>query len=368
MGELRHLLELAHSVARSDARRSSGAAIPDGLERVVQLDRLPRAWLGAVRSALDVDADFRERVALLADQSEVGEVAWLWVSRPDHWTDRIREFYLNEIATETQLDEIMLELQTVKSQLASVTAKLASAEVALKQERRSAAELAQLVEVAEAESESKRVRAVELGQRATRAEQLLGDERLAHKRTAVALANATSRSEDPVVDAGGSAAPSTPPDQPVTAQPKRRRPHRSARGVLDDSPAGVDELIRVPRMQMLVDGYNVAKTGWPNADLYTQRERLLSAMATRLGGRLVATVVFDGADVVGGGQNRYQSQVRVTWSPAGVTADDVLLAMLDRIDSAVPVLVVSTDGEVRDGAAARGANVVSSYSFYSWLR
>ncbi|NOX28578.1 MAG: hypothetical protein GXP35_00780, partial [Actinobacteria bacterium] len=315
---MRHLLELAHSVARSDARRSGGAAVPDGLERVVQLERLPRAWLGAVRSALDVDADFRERVALLADKSEVGEVAWLWITRPDHWADRIRESYADETATGAQLDEMKLEIQAAKSQLASVTAKLASVEEALKQERRSVAEFAQMVEVAEAESETKRARGVELEQRATRAEQLLGDERLAHKRTTAALADATSTSEDSIVDAPGPATPDAPPDQPATAQPKRRRPHRSARGVLDDSPAGVDELIRVPRMQMLVDGYNVTKTGWPNADLYTQRERLLSAMAARLGGRLIATVVFDGADVTGAGHNRHQSQVRVTWSPAGV--------------------------------------------------
>ena len=50
-----------------------------------------------------------------------------------------------------------------------------------------------------------------------------------------------------------------------------------------------------------------------------------------------------------------------------MTADDVLLAMVDRIDPGVTVVVVSTDREVAEGAADRGANVVSSWSFANWL-
>ena len=51
---------------------------------------------------------------------------------------------------------------------------------------------------------------------------------------------------------------------------------------------------------MLVDGYNVAKLGWPDEDLAGQRSRciaLAETVARRLGSDIM--VVFDGADVVG---------------------------------------------------------------------
>jgi rRNA-processing protein FCF1 len=52
--------------------------------------------------------------------------------------------------------------------------------------------------------------------------------------------------------------------------------------------------------------------------------------------------------------------VQVTFSPEGVTADDVLLDLVDAHPLAEPVVVASSDREVRDGARARGANTISS--------
>ena len=57
-------------------------------------------------------------------------------------------------------------------------------------------------------------------------------------------------------------------------------------------------LVKQPEVTLIVDGYNVAKLGWPTAELPQQRDRLLDSLedlVRRIGVR--AVVVFDGADV-----------------------------------------------------------------------
>jgi hypothetical protein len=58
----------------------------------------------------------------------------------------------------------------------------------------------------------------------------------------------------------------------------------------------------------------------------------------------------------------------VSFSPAGVEADDVLLARVADLDPSRPVVVASSDRRVRDGAAAMGANVVASAQLLAALR
>jgi predicted RNA-binding protein with PIN domain len=131
--------------------------------------------------------------------------------------------------------------------------------------------------------------------------------------------------------------------------------------VLDDSVEAADHLLRVPGALLLVDGYNVAKAAWPDLSAAQQRARLVDALeaaAARTGARPV--VVFDGADVsvVPAGAPRRLVQVR--FSPADVEADDVVLEAVAAAPDAVPVVVVSSDRRVRDGARELGANLVSS--------
>jgi len=60
--------------------------------------------------------------------------------------------------------------------------------------------------------------------------------------------------------------------------------------------------------------------------------------------------------------------VQVRFSPAGVKADDVVVDLVDRYPADRPVIVVTNDREVRDGASARGANLLRSEQLGAMLR
>ena len=114
-----------------------------------------------------------------------------------------------------------------------------------------------------------------------------------------------------------------------------------------------------PACCSLVDGYNVAKLGWPGLALADQRSRVLDALdelAARYGTDV--HVVFDGADVGPAATGR--RYLRVEFSPAGVTADEVIVRLAEDLPVERPVVVATNDGEVRAGARAAGANIVSS--------
>ena len=94
--------------------------------------------------------------------------------------------------------------------------------------------------------------------------------------------------------------------------------------------------------EVLIDGYNVAKLGWPNRSLEQQRDALLDAvenLSRRFG--TDATVVFDGASIVGAHASR-RRLVRVVYSPSGVIADDVIRDEVDRLPPTRAVVVVTT--------------------------
>ncbi|MDQ1422561.1 MAG: hypothetical protein QOD72_59, partial [Acidimicrobiaceae bacterium] len=171
--------------------------------------------------------------------------------------------------------------------------------------------------------------------------------------------------------------PSTPPDPNRT--PSRRididSPYRARIGggrrravslpvrLLSDSAEAALYLLRVPNMLVLVDGYNVAKLAWPAAELPEQRRRLLDLL-DELTARHPADVmvVFDGSDVA---RSRYggRGEVRVAFSPPGVTADDILVEQVEATAPDRPVLVVTSDRALGDAVRARGANVVRTPQF-----
>lgn len=163
----------------------------------------------------------------------------------------------------------------------------------------------------------------------------------------------------------------------VDARPDRGRPSRRADrtrrpiklpgGVTATSALAVDHLLRSGAV-VVVDGYNVSMLGWPSQSLEDQRRALLDlleAVAGRTGAEIV--VVFDGADVVGAASDRRRS-VRVVYSPAGVTADDVVRDEVRRLPVSRHVVVVSTDGEIVRDVRADGANTVPSEAFLATVR
>ena len=132
----------------------------------------------------------------------------------------------------------------------------------------------------------------------------------------------------------------------------------AARWVAD--PAALDRLLALPTVHLVVDGYNVTKTGYPELTLSAQRDRLaaaLAALAARTGAEV--TVVFDGAAVVAMPPAASRG-VRVLFSDPGVLADDVIRSIVAAEPAGRPLVVVTSDREVVDSVRRHGAHPVPS--------
>jgi len=154
------------------------------------------------------------------------------------------------------------------------------------------------------------------------------------------------------------------------APPRRHRlPIRLERGALDGTIEATDQLMRTADVAVVVDGYSVTMEGWPHLDARSQRDRLISFLGTAAA-RSAADVhvVFDGSDEGGRPAVSAPLAVRVRYTPGDVEADDVVVAMAQDLPPERPVVVVSSDRRVQDGARAAGANVVSSSALLAWGR
>jgi predicted RNA-binding protein with PIN domain len=135
----------------------------------------------------------------------------------------------------------------------------------------------------------------------------------------------------------------------------------AARALSENDPAILDQLLALPQAHMVVDGYNVTKTGYPTMPLEKQRLRLLgslSQLAAQTGAEM--TCVFDGAELAAPVLLAPPRGVRVLFSKAGVTADELIRQLVRAEPPGRPVVVVSTDREVADGIAKAGARPVAS--------
>jgi len=143
----------------------------------------------------------------------------------------------------------------------------------------------------------------------------------------------------------------------------RRAAVRLPPGMLEDDPAAVAAMVRTPGLAVIVDGYNVSMLAWPDASAADQRERLCDALAEfQLRMRCEVTVVFDGAEVPGVRPLRRRG-LRVVFSAAGQEADEVVVDEVMFRPAEVPVIVVSSDREVRAGTQAEGATVLPADRF-----
>lgn len=134
----------------------------------------------------------------------------------------------------------------------------------------------------------------------------------------------------------------------------------------DDDPALFDELLALPQVHLIVDGYNVTKTAWPTSPLHSQRQRLVTALGALVAQRRVeVTVVFDGAELSGPVQLNSPRGVRVRFSPAGVIADEVIRQLVRAEPPGRPIVVVSSDREVADSIKSLGARALSAATLSS---
>jgi len=121
----------------------------------------------------------------------------------------------------------------------------------------------------------------------------------------------------------------------------------------------------VPGIEVLLDGYNVTKdvAGRPTATLEIQRQWLVAlaaGVAARFDRRI--TVVFDGTEALPA-SSVTPPGVRVCFSVGDEIADSLLVALVTELDPDQPVLVVTSDRQVRSDVAALGADVAASRAF-----
>ena len=137
-------------------------------------------------------------------------------------------------------------------------------------------------------------------------------------------------------------------------------PRQDVPGARGDDPELLDRLLELPRVHLVVDGYNVTKSGYGDLPLAAQRGRLvqgLGALAARTGAEV--SCVFDGAARPPVAPPAPRG-VRVLFSAAGELADDLIRRLVAAEPEGRPVVVVSSDREVADGVRSSGAYPVPS--------
>src|SRR5262245_42608165 len=126
-----------------------------------------------------------------------------------------------------------------------------------------------------------------------------------------------------------------------------------------DDPRLLDQLLALPHAHLVIDGYNVTKTGFATLTLEAQRARLvkgLGGLAAQSGAEI--TCVFDGAALTGPVPSTAPRGVRVLFSKPGQTADDLIGQLVRAEPPGRPVVVVSTDREVAERVRKAGARAL----------
>jgi predicted RNA-binding protein with PIN domain/phage shock protein A len=397
------------------------STLPAPLRRVASFAPARRARLAAtqIASAVARDAGFRERVAVqvraalpelclaldrgeppaAADPAELAAVAYLL--RCDGWLEtltaatealsaerstavireearRVEQLRRQlEVATEElrqsrrrqrdQVSELKAENAELRHRLADTRARLREAEEAA---REAAAEVASLTSAAttatsehEAELRRLRVRVEQLERdlastrRAERAERDTGT-----LRTRLLVDTLVETAQGLRRELALPAAEGSPADrvEAHVAEEGSRAPSGHASMSAGD-PALLDQLVALPRAHLVVDGYNVTKTSWPELSLERQRDRLLTGLAPLVARRgTEVTVVFDAGATTERPVVSKPRGVRVLFSPLGVIADDVIRDLVAAEPRGRPVIVVSNDQEVVRDVLHAGARVATA--------
>lgn len=400
-GRLRAAIELALGEADAGQRQRPPMPFPPELKPFLRVARVPANALGRLRRAIEADDEFRRRVAAVADARRVDPIGIEWLRCEAGWEARISSLAseLDEEAASRQEDTA---LRRAERRREAAEGSAAKSRVEVGELRARVDDLARRVDQertarAALDDEARRLR--EQVAESRRAERHANDrseaaqarQRVAEaERDAVRAEAAAAADQRDVLlaaragDAGVSVAAAQVTELRALAEsarrvadrlaglvdvgPQLRQPVALPGGVARDSARAAEHLLRVPGALIVVDGYNVSKLAWPDVALDEQRQRELDVVddvARRYGAEV--TVVFDGAEVVGAHARR-RRLARVVYSPAGVTADDVITETVTATPPARPVVVVTNDRAVQRSVAAVGANVVSSDAFLAVAR
>jgi predicted RNA-binding protein with PIN domain len=327
-----------------------------------------------------------------AEPTEVAALAYLL--RPDGWEQRVADAarvvpeapHTDDDAIRRlaeQLDQARTETRQVRERLREQIADLKAENVTLRRklnearQRISGLQANLELRTAEAGSADERVSAAradvdrELRKLRARITELEAVEHAARRTAGQERELASVRTRlllDTVIEAAGGlrrelALPLggeiRPADTVAGVEPAAAPVGRSA----PDDPALLDELLALPQVHLIVDGYNVTKTAWPNSPLHSQRQRLVTALGALVAQRRIeVTVVFDGAELSGPVQLNSPRGVRVRFSPPGVIADEVIRQLVRAEPPGRPVVVVSSDREVAESIVAMGGRALGATS------
>lgn len=393
--------------------------LPASLRKVARFTPARRARLAAslIATAVATDDAFRERVATLAapelepvataiaensvasvEPVEVAAAAYL--TRGDGWRDALAAalegLEADRSAAVASAAEEIDTAERLRSQLEDVRQQLRSLRMAHRAElddlkadntdlRRKLGDARARARTAQAERERVETDAeAERAQERARASEQEAELRRLRQRLDAALADAGDKRRqvrddrakesmrarlllDAVIDGAQGlrrelalppleALPADVVDDPSESTVAEQRSHP----VVGDA-TRLRALLELPRVHLIVDGYNVSKTVWPELPLDRQRTLLvaeLGALAARTSAEV--TVVFDGADVSSGAAKPVARGVRVRFSPADTTADDIIAELVAAEPAGRSLVVVSSDAEVAAHARRAGARPAAS--------
>ncbi|GAB2494993.1 NYN domain-containing protein [Nocardiopsis aegyptia] len=397
------------------------ADLPPLLRRVAKFEPRRRARLAGpqIAAQLETDDGFRAMVAARVDQvwpelaeglrsgvvppaaDPVAVAACAYLLRPEGWP-RIIDGVHEELersasareadaaaealdAVRRQLDETkhdhQADLERLRAQIRDQRAEISDLRRKVHTERqraRRAREEAEhaLTRTADRESETAtQVTALESENRRLRARLTAAESQVENARRAVRTGRNADEARlrvlvDVLVDAAHGLrrelALPTGLDSPADLVAEAEREHRrvSLGGLPDDDPGLLEHMLTAPRVHLLVDGYNVTKTGYGTLPLADQRTRLLGSLEG-LGSRTKAeiTCVFDGADVDTPPVVAAPRRVRLLFSAPGETADELIVRLVGAEPPGRPVAVVTSDKEIVSAVRRSGARAVSSAIF-----
>ena len=402
-------------VASEVLGRMPAEEVPPALRPIARFTPAKRIRLGAtaLSAALDADPDFRKRVAdavadaspQLVDAVQNGEpttasdpldtavVAYL--TRPEGWAELIAEVTERWTSEQSVRDAAADEIARLRAELAEARARLkahavefddavAAATAAATEE---ATRLRNLLRTRTGE-----LRAAEQAAEGARADLDRARADLARARTEheAALAGLQARVQE-LERAGESARRDTRTERDVADAKLRllldtlteaaagvRRELALPAGTLRPAdtlgtgeqagrPSGgatrapeLDRLLELPQVHVIIDGYNVTKTGYGDLPLADQRNRLvatLAALHARSGTEI--TVVFDGG-ARPPAQPRTPRGVRVLFSAPDEIADDLIRRLVSAEPVGRPLVVVTSDRAVVTDVTRAGAWTVPS--------
>jgi len=397
--------------------------LPASLKRVADFAPNRRAKLGGnmIATALESDDSFREHLAtqVFAAQGELAQAvkdgappaaadpvdvaALLWLDRPEGWEKGFDDAVRRLIASAPAVDEEALarlrdrvdaseqqareqrarskeRIDELKAENAALRRKLGEARAAQRSATSDASQTSEearrRVEEAEATAAAAEAEVRRLRGQVEELQQQLTAHRRDHRSERDQVTLRARILLDTLLDASQGlrrelALPPVTgsPAEELEEQIGRAREGQAAHPARRPSdPMLLENYLAMPRVRLLVDGYNVSKEGWPDSSLEAQRIRLLQGMAAliaRTGAE--TTVVFDAAESSTRPMVNPPRGVKVLFSPPGVIADDVIRDLVGAEPEGRPVVVVTSDQAVARDVRRAGARVVGAGSLLGLL-